>query len=134
MEGYSGTPLARKLGIKDGSVIHAAGAPPEYRELLKPLPPGVRFATTVSASTNIVHLFETERSKLAVALRTLRRKLGSEATLWVSWPKKSCGVPTTITQDVVRELALPLGFVDIKVCAVTEVWSALKLVVRKELR
>lgn len=82
----------------------------------------------------VVHLFETERSKLAVALRTLRKKLASDATVWASWPKKSCGVPTTITQDVVRELALPLGFVDIKVCAVTEVWPGLKLVVRKELR
>jgi hypothetical protein len=134
MAGYSGTPLARKLGIKDGWVIHAPGAPPEYRELLKPLPAGVRIETAVSGSTNIVHLFQTERSKLAVALRTLRKRLAPDATVWVSWPKKSCGVPTTITQDVVRELALPLGFVDIKVCAVTEVWSGLKLVVRKELR
>jgi hypothetical protein len=134
MTGYSGTPLAKKLGIKDGSVIYAPGAPTEYRELLQPLPAGVRIATAVSASTDIVHLFETERSKLAVALRTLRKKLAPNAAVWVSWPKKSCGVPTTITQDVVRELALPLGFVDIKVCAVTEVWSGLKLVVRKELR
>lgn len=134
MTGYSGTPLAKKLGIKDGSVIYAPGAPTEYGELLQPLPAGVRIETAVSASTDIVHLFETERSKLAVALRTLRKKLAPNATVWVSWPKKSCGVPTTITQDVVRELALPLGFVDIKVCAVTEVWSGLKLVVRKELR
>lgn len=134
MTGYSGTPLAKKLGIKDGSVIYAPGAPTEYGELLQPLPAGVRIETAVSASTDIVHLFETERSKLAVALRTLRKKLAPNATVWVSWPKKSYGVPTTITQDVVRELALPLGFVDIKVCAVTEVWSGLKLVVRKELR
>jgi hypothetical protein len=134
MTGYSGTPLAQKLGIKDGWIIHAPGAPPEYRDLLKPLPPGVRIETAVGASTKLVHLFETERSKLAVALRTLRKKLAPDAAVWVSWPKKSSRVPTTITQDVVRELALPLGFVDIKVCSVTEVWSALKLVVRKELR
>ena len=91
MTGYSGTPLAKKLGIKDGSVIYAPGAPTEYRELLQPLPAGVRIATAVSASTDIVHLFETERSKLAVALRTLRKKLAPNAAVWVSWPKSPAG-------------------------------------------
>ena len=96
MAGYSGTPLAKKLGIKEGWVIHAPGALAEYRELLKPLPAGVRIETAVSAATNIVHLFETARSKLAAALRTLRKKLAPDATVWVSWPKKPCGVPTRL--------------------------------------
>jgi hypothetical protein len=134
MAGYSGTALTKKLGIKEGCAIHTIGAPPDYRTLLKPLPDGVRFETAVSSSTNIVHVFETERIRLATILVTLRKKLAPDATLWVSWPKKASKVPTTITEDTIRELALPIGFVDVKVCAVTEVWSGLKLVVRKELR
>jgi len=134
MAGYSGTPLVKKLGVKEGSAVHAVGAPPDYRNLLKPLPPGVRFETAATASTNIVHVFETQRTVLNTVLVALRKKLGPEAIVWVSWPKKSSKVLTTITEDVIRELALPLGFVDVKVCAVTDVWSGLKLVVRKELR
>lgn len=134
MAGYSDSTLAKKLGVKGGSVILAHNAPPNYRELLQPLPDGVRFVTRASASPTLVHLFETDRDQLSVALRIYRRDLHPDAILWVSWPKKASGEPTTITEDVVRELALPLGFVDIKVCAVTEVWSGLKLVVRKALR
>jgi hypothetical protein len=134
MAGYSGTPLVKKLGVKEGFAVHTIGAPPDYRDLLKPLPAGVRFATSATASTNIVHVFETQRAALNSVLVALRKKLGPEAIVWVSWPKKSAKVPTTITEDVIRELALPLGFVDVKVCAVTDVWSGLKLVVRKELR
>jgi hypothetical protein len=134
MAGYSGASLAKKLGIQEGSVVHARHAPPDYRDLLQRLPIGVRFVTAVIVSTTLVHLFEAERGRLSVALRSLRKRLGPDAIVWVSWPKRASGLPTTITQDVVRELALPLGFVDIKVCAVTEVWSGLKLVVRKEFR
>jgi hypothetical protein len=134
MTGYSGTSLAKKLGIKDGSAIHTIGAPPNYLALLKPLPDDVRFETKASPRTNIVHLFETERARLAKQLAILREKLAPDATVWVSWPKKTSKVPTTITEDTIREVALPLGFVDVKVCAVTEVWSGLKLVIRKELR
>jgi hypothetical protein len=82
----------------------------------------------------MVHAFATERGALARLLGTLRKKLSHEAAIWVSWPKKSSKVPTDITEDAIREIALPLGLVDIKVCAVTEVWSGLKLVVRKGLR
>ena len=85
-------------------------------------------------ATDLVHLFVIDRAALAAALAGLRRTLRPEAPVWVSWPKKSSQVPTTITEDVIREVALPLGFVDIKVCAVSAVWSGLKLVVRKELR
>jgi hypothetical protein len=134
MAGYSGTPLVKKLGVKEGCSIHTIGAPADYRSLLKPLPAGVRFEATATASTTIVHVFETQRAGLSAALISLRKKLGPQAIVWVSWPKKSSKVPTTITEDLIRELALPLGFVDIKVCAVTDVWSGLKLVVRKELR
>jgi Protein of unknown function (DUF3052) len=132
--GYSGTPLARKLGYREGSVVFVAGAPAEYTGWLQPLPPGIVFLSKLGATADLVHVFEVKRENLAELLVTARRKLRPEACIWVSWPKKSSRVPTTITEDTVRELALPLGFVDIKVCAVNEVWSGLKLVIRKELR
>lgn len=134
MTGYSGTPLAAKLGIKASCEVVLVGAPEGYRERLQPLPEAVRFATKPSASSQIVHIFVTRRAELAKALASYRRVLSPQAAVWVSWPKKASRVPTEITEDTVRELALPLGFVDIKVCAVDEVWSGLKLVVRKELR
>ena len=132
--GYSGTPLARKLGIAEGSRVWVAEAPKDYQSLLQPIPPGVRFDARASRNTDLAHVFVTAREDLARRLATLRKTLRPNATLWISWPKKSSGVPTSVTEDVIRELALPLGFVDVKVCAVTEVWSGLKLVVRKELR
>lgn len=134
MAGYSGTPLAKKLGIDAGSTVFAVGAPPNYRTLLEPLPGPVQFGSEATASTDIAHVFTTKREELLQLLATLRRKLRPDATVWVSWPKKSSKVHSEITEETVRELALPLGFVDIKVCAVDEVWSGLKLVVRKELR
>jgi hypothetical protein len=132
--GYSGKPLATKLGIKAASEIYVAGAPDEYLKLIAPLPDGVAVSSKLSKKTNLVHLFTTRKSELARALQSYRTKLDANAAVWISWPKKSSKVPTDITEDTVRELALPLGFVDIKVCAVTEVWSGLKLVIRKELR
>ena len=134
MAGYSETPLAKKLGIKEGFKVFLVGAPAQYRALLAPLPARVSFTSTADSSTNLAHTFLTERSALARLLAALRKKLSHEAAIWVSWPKKSSKVPTDITEDTIREVALPLGFVDIKVCAVTDVWSGLKLVVRKELR
>ncbi len=132
--GYSGTPLARKLGIKEGCRVLLLDAPPELAGLLAPLPPGVVFDRKPAATTSMAHLFVVDRLVLEKRLRELRRVLGPEVAVWVSWPKKSARVPTTVTEDVVREVALPLGWVDIKVCAVNEVWSGLKLVVRRELR
>jgi hypothetical protein len=132
--GYSGTPLAKKLGIKEQTSVVAVGAPKGYRRLLEPLPTAVRFSSKIDKTTDIVHVFSTEKSELSRELVSYRKKLGPNAAIWVSWPKKSAKVATDITEDVVRELALPLGFVDIKVCAVDDVWSGLKLVVRKELR
>lgn len=132
--GYSGTPLARKLGLKEGIAVALVGAPPALRDWLAPLPPGVTFTGTPSARVQLVHAFFTERAALAKALAGWRRTLADDAALWISWPKKAAKVPTDITEDVIREVALPLGFVDVKVCAVSEVWSGLKLVLRKELR
>ena len=132
--GYSGTPLAKKLGIKPGSRVALLGAPDGYMELLDPIPPGVVFERRAGPKTDIAHVFVVGKELLAKHLGALRRVLAPQATVWVSWPKKSSKVPTTITEDTIRELALPLGFVDIKVCAVDETWSGLKLVVRKELR
>ncbi len=132
--GYSGTPLAKKLGIKEGSQVLLIGAPDDYESLLAPLPPGVVFQAQAGGSTDLVQVFVTRRAELEKHLASLRRKLRADAPAWVSWPKKSAKVPTDITEDTIREVALPLGFVDIKVCAVSEVWSGLKLVVRKELR
>lgn len=134
MVGYSGTPLVKKLGIKAGAEIYVAGGPDDYLKLIEPLPDGVKTVARLSKDTDIVHFFSSRKAELAKALSTYRVKLKPTAVVWVSWPKKSAQVPTDITEDTVRELALPLGFVDIKVCAVTEVWSGLKLVVRKELR
>ena len=132
--GYSNTPLAKKLGIKEQAKVVAVGAPKGYRELLEPLAASVRFFSKVDRTTDVVHVFSTKKSELSSALAAYRSKLHPQAMVWVSWPKKSAKVPTEITEDVVREVALPLGFVDVKVCAVDETWSGLKLVVRKELR
>jgi hypothetical protein len=110
------------------------GAPTGYQGLLHPLPEGVVFTRKASARTDLVHFFSTSKSDLSKALKQYRKKLKPSSTIWVSWPKKSSKVATEITEDTVREVALPLGFVDVKVCAVTGVWSGLKLAVRKELR
>jgi hypothetical protein len=127
--GYSGKPLAQKLGIVADSAVATSGAPTNYLELLGPLPSGVRFCP-VASKPQLIHYFCTERSRLAKDLPALRKKMRDDAMLWVSWPKKSAGVPTTVTEDMVRECALPLGLVDTKVCAVDETWSGLRLVVR----
>jgi len=134
MAGYSGTPLAKKLGIKPGSNVFVDGAPTAYEQLLAPMPDGVSVQSAVDSSTDVMHLFATSKAELAVALKRALRQLRPDAALWVSWPKKASRVPTDITEDAIRELALPLGLVDIKVCAVDDVWSGLKLVLRKEHR
>lgn len=134
MAGYSGTPLAKKLGIKEQTTVVAVDAPKGYRGLLDPLPAAVKFSSKIDKTTDIVHVFSTDKAELSRALGSYRKTLQPNAAVWVSWPKKSAKVPTDITEDVVREVALPLGFVDIKVCAIDDVWSGLKLVVRKELR
>jgi hypothetical protein len=132
--GYSGTPLARKLGILAGTQVLAKRAPEHYREWLAPLPQGVIFARRLSVTVDMIHLFVTAKSALQRELSSLRRSIRPDAAVWVSWPKKAAKLSSEITENTIRQVALPLGFVDVKVCAVAEVWSALKLVIRKELR
>ena len=132
--GYSGTPLAKKLGYKASTRVLLIGAPNDYLAMIEPLAAEVVFERSATSGTDLAHVFVTERAALAKELSGLRKKLKPDAAVWVSWPKKSAKVDTNITEDVIRQVALPLGFVDIKVCAVSQVWSGLKLVVRKELR
>jgi hypothetical protein len=132
--GYSGTPLAKKLGFKPSQEVLLVDAPANYRKLVEPLPDRVKFVARLAGTTDLVHAFVTKKADLAKSLKAFRAKLKPDGVVWVSWPKKSAKVATDVTEDTVRELALPLGFVDIKVCAVDDTWSGLKLMVRKELR
>jgi hypothetical protein len=134
MAGYSNTPLAKKLGIKAGTKVVILNAPPGYQKWLAPLPEKVSFGDRAIAGSDFVHLFLTERRILEKELKRLRALLADAGVLWVSWPKKSSGVPTDITEDVIRDVCLPLGLVDVKVCAVDETWSGLKLMIRRENR
>jgi hypothetical protein len=135
MVGYSGTPLWKKLGYKDGTAACVDGAPGQYRSILE-LPAEFRVSWLAGPRKGMafVHVFATEAKKLSAKLKSLRKSIAPDGVVWVSWPKKSSGVATDITEDTIREVALPLGFVDIKVCAVDEIWSGLKLMIRKELR
>ena len=134
MSGYSGTPLAKKLGLREGSRVCLVAAPPDLLQLLAPLPADVVFVPAAGPGVAIVHVFSSSRAELAACLDAYRAALDPDATVWVSWPKKAAKVATDISEDVVRALALPLGFVDVKVCAIDATWSGLKLVVRKALR
>ena len=134
MPGYSGTPLARKLGIKPNERVIAINAPAHYEPLLGELPEGAAIVQRAEARPAFVHLFVKERAEMAERLSGLRDKPNDAGVIWVSWPKKAAKVPTDITEDVIREVALPLGFVDVKVCAVDDTWSGLKLVIRRENR
>jgi hypothetical protein len=134
VSGYSGTPLAQKLGIKAGCRLYAQSAPADYLELLAPLPARVDLVGHPDATTDVIHVFATRRSVLARALAAARARMRPDAALWASWPKQASGVATDITEDTVRELALPLDLVDIKVCAVDATWSGLKLVIRRSAR
>jgi len=131
---YSGTPLAQKLGIKPGAKVAVLNGPSGYRKWLVPLPEKVSFTDKAEAGSGFVHLFVSERATLEKELKRLRRLLDNASVLWVSWPKKSSGVTTDVTEDVIRDVCLPLGFVDVKVCAVDDTWSGLKLMIRRENR
>ena len=132
--GYSGTPLAKKLGIVAGSRVLAIAPPADYETLLAPLPERVEFKSRAGDAVDVAHVFVVRRAELHRHLARLRTQLRADAAVWVSWPKKGSGVASEVTEDAVREAGLPLGFVDVKVCAVSDVWSGLKLVVRKALR
>jgi hypothetical protein len=132
--GYSGTPLAKKLGIVENSRVFLSDPPKDYLRLIAPVPSGTQVVKKIDGDTDVVHLFTKERARLATLHRSSIKRIRPDAAIWVSWPKKASRVPTDITEDTIRAVALPMGLVDIKVCAVDEVWSGLKLVVRKENR
>jgi hypothetical protein len=133
--GYSGTPLAKKLGIKPGDHIVTFNAPKDYRALLAPLPDGVSFVTKIpKEGAKIVHLFVTTLAELDGNLPKARKALAIDGALWVSWYKQAAKIPTDVTEDRIRERILKTDLVDVKVAAVSEIWSGLKCVVRKHLR
>ena len=134
MAGYSRTPLTKKLGIKPGCRLYVKDPPKGYKKLISPLPVGVRFVPHLATGMDLIHLFISSRARLASALPALMKKMKADGALWVSWPKKASSVATDVTEDLIRQVALPLGLVDVKVCAVDETWSGLKLVIRKENR
>src|SRR5690349_5509935 len=128
--GYSGKPLAEKLGIKPGMKVAVLGAPSNYAKLLGRLPPGAAVVRRPPREPAFVHVFVKRAAELGPLLVKYRNSMAQDGMLWISWPKKSSDVPTDITEHVVRGLALPLGLVDVKVCAVDETWTAFKLVIR----
>jgi len=130
--GYSGTPLAKKLSLKDGMNAWWDGMPDSVRAEIGTQ--RLRLLDAPEAPFDAAHIFVTERAKLEAKLRQLVPLLAPTGFIWVSWPKKASKVPTDITDDTIREICLPMGLVDVKVCAVDETWSGLKLVIRKELR
>ena len=149
--GYSGTPLPRKLGIKPGARVGLAGAPDGFGALLEPLPDGARVEAGAPAAGaagavlpgpvlpgtgpfDVIVFFTVEQAELAGRLSELRARMAPAAGLWIAWPKRASRVPTDMTEDVIREIALPTGLVDNKVCAIDQVWSGLRLVIRRELR
>jgi hypothetical protein len=134
MAGYSGKPLVQKLGIKPGFRIFVAGSPSDYDDLVSGLPPEVKIAAKLKPPLDMVHLFSTEASGLRKKLPACREAIAPDGMVWVSWPKKSSGVATDLTDNVVRDTGLSLGLVDVKVCAIDETWSALKFVIPKAQR
>ena len=128
--GYSGTPLAKKLGIKPGTRVVALGAPADYRELLDPIPEGAEIVADLGEGEAFVHFFTIERTVLEAEIAKLKAALAPAGILWISWPKKAARVETDLDGNVVRGTGLDAGLVDVKVCAVDETWSGLKFVYR----
>jgi hypothetical protein len=136
MAGYSGAPLAKKLGLTSPMTVVLVNAPEGYREWLAPVPPGLKLTGGPGRSGPIAaaHVFVSRRADLERLIVALRKRLEPTGFVWVSWPKQASKVATDITEDTIREIALPKGLVDVKVCAVSEVWSGLKLMIRKSAR
>jgi hypothetical protein len=132
--GYSGTPLAKKLGLKDGQRAWFADMPASVRAEIDREGLAIAVLDQPEPPVELAHLFVTHCATLDCELRMLLPLLARDGMVWVSWPKRASKKPTDITEDVIRALALPLGLVDVKVCAVDDIWSGLKLVIRKELR
>ncbi len=134
MAGISGKPVVEKLGIKPGFCIFTAGAPVAYHEIVGKLPARVSVASQLKAPLDMVHVFAVAATGLAARLCDYRAAIAPDGMIWVSWPKKSSGMATDLSDIVVRQIALPLGLVDIKVCAIDGIWSGLKFVIPTELR
>lgn len=132
--GYSGTPLAKKLGFKEGSRVRISGAPDNYLSLVSPRPENVQISKAFRKDIDIWHFFTRSAVELKTQLPRQLKAIRQNGMIWVSWPKKASEVPTDVAENVIRKVALPLGLVDVKVCAVDDTWSGLKLVIRKELR
>ena len=128
--GYSGTPLAKKMGIKPGFCIRLVNAPQNYAELFTDLPEGIIFSGDTEIKKDMIHYFAHHLQELNQDLSSLRQEIKENGMIWVSWHKKSSGIVTDVTENIIRELALTNGLVDVKVCAVSETWSGLKLVIR----
>ena len=133
-EGYSGTPLATKLGLKEGMRVWFEGMPQSVREEIDAAEMTLSEQEIPAPGTNLAHVFVNERASLVQHLEALRGLIDPAGVVWISWPKKASKVPTDITEDTIREVALPMGYVDVKVCAVDAIWSGLKLVIRKSAR
>ena len=134
MAGYSGTPLPKKLGIKEEHRVWFPGAPPEFFDVIGQLPAGVDVFKRAAQRLDVIVFFTKKRAQLEKRLVPLSKSLDPAGGLWIAWPKKSSGVPTDMTEDVVREVALPMGLVDNKVCAIDDTWSGLRIVWRLENR
>jgi hypothetical protein len=134
MAGYSGKTIVQKLGIKPGFRIFVDGAPAAYGDIVGALPEGVTIVSRPQAPLDVVHMFATDAAGLAGRLRKYRDAIAPDGMIWVSWPKKASGVASDLSDVVVRDTALPLSLVDIKVCAVNDIWSGLKLVIPKHQR
>jgi hypothetical protein len=138
--GYSGTPLAQKLGLKDGQRVMFIALPKDLKDLRKArhfveiAEAGWETFADGDPGYDIVHGFTVSRAELQKAAKPLMEQIDRDGSIWISWPKKASKVPTDITEDVIRDVVLPIGLVDVKVAAVSEIWSGLKLVIRKELR
>ncbi|MDN3670163.1 DUF3052 family protein [Echinicola jeungdonensis] len=127
--GYSGTPLSKKLGIKPGFNIKIINPPTNYFELLDPLPEPLFFSNTEDSPKDFIHFFTSQVNDLVSLLPQLKEDIKPNGMIWVSWPKKSSKIPSEINENLIRQNALNTGLVDIKVCAVDEIWSGLKLVI-----
>lgn len=134
MASYSKTPLHKKLGLKEAMQAHCINPPSNYHELLGGGTPNVNWMPTLEGGVTFIHLFTKSSEELARALPAFMETMDRDGMVWISWPKKTSKVPTDIVEDTIRAECLPLGLVDVKVCAVDEIWSGLKLVIRKELR
>ena len=132
--GYSGTPLAKKLGIRAGDTVALVGAPEGFEAELEGLPDDVQLKRRAGGKPNVVMLFTTKASDLERRFELLAKSIWPDGSLWIAWPKKSSGVSTDLDENRLRDIGLPLGVVDNKVCAVNKVWSGLRFVWRKEHR